>query len=64
MTDHVEITATLHQDAGIALLVGKTADIDAAVWLRKQEIDSFEVLGLGQVFVVLPRQLAQTRGLV
>lgn len=61
--DTVEITATLHQDAGIALLVGKSADIDAAVWLRKQEIEAFEVCGGGQVFVVLPRALAAERGL-
>lgn len=63
MTDLVEITANLHQDTAIALLVGKTADIDAAVWIRKRDVAGFEVVGCGQVFVVLSRTLAQARGL-
>lgn len=63
MTDLVEITVPLVQDTEIALFVSRTGDREAGVWLRKREIIGFELAGCGHVFVVLPRALAQTRGL-
>lgn len=63
MLDLVQITVPLLREHEHVLCVSPTGSGDDARWLRKREVEAFELTGQGQVFVVLNRQLAAARGL-